>query len=1043
LKLFNMEKLDADKKPAEIPSATVVLEGGKNATVMACTPDMSYVAIGFLTGRVVLIHYTNQFHHAQTRPICYHHHLEEIPEKPGEMRDKPDSINGLEFKRDESLYVVTDRGFFEYSIQLTDQNQFRLFGNTLTTPAMPDEVVLDMLGAEPHCTTVTDEGEVIVGTEPAVFFWKDEDKRQCLAFEGKKTFVQWFRGNLIVVTERPAPTPVLPQSSSSSISSDPNDQQHQKMYELTIYDNQNRLIAFQDNRLSGVQLVAFEWGSVFVFTSEQRKVESKKNDERDGRRGLGFDDDRNDSDKPPEYVLKTFMYELVEKDTQSKLESLFKKNLYPVAITLAQNSHLDSAAVASIITRFAEHLYNKGDYDGSIQQFIRTIGQLEPSYVITKFLDAQRINNLTMYLQKLHEKGLANTDHTTLLLNCYTKLQDAEKLEQFLSKEQGGNFDVETAIKVCRSGGYADHALRLSQQYHEHDWYLKIQLEDKHNYDVALQYISGLRHDDMELYLKKYGKILVSHIPEETTQQLVTMCTTDPVQPTPSETPSASSVTSSAIEETPTSLPPVEQLPASAVGDDDLPPVVQLDLGTFDPVAPTKSQFASAAMEKASAAMGAATAAMDKAANFFTSMLPIGKNNSGEQKEGNDEQQPTESYGAATAAAATAALAQPESKDYDPLSFYEQPVRFERSKPEDFIHIYVGLPRWLRIFLESVIAKTENVSGINYDTLLELYLRGQEDSSHPETKEEKEERLEKARQLLLGSRTIHYDQHHALVLCQRYGFDSGVLILLEKLGMCYEIIQMHMDRHEYSRVLQDCHKFGSQDPNLWIQALTYFATLDDDDSHQSYEESIQDILRNIDKLNLMSPLLVLQILSQKASMPLDIVKDYITGALQGESKLLSDNQSEIDNCRRETAKLRDEIQELTTQPKVFQISKCTLCGRPLNPPAVHFLCMHSFHQHCLSENDRECPVCAPANHLILETKHALEEKANKHKQFMKELEGAKDGCAKDGFSVIADYCGRSIFGCLNSDPADAAAAAAAAQNGLSSSTLPVAVPLDI
>ena len=37
--------------------------------------------------------------------------------------------------------------------------------------------------------------------------------------------------------------------------------------------------------------------------------------------------------------------------------------------------------------------------------------------MIRKFLDAPRIHNLTRYLQALHEKGRANTDHTTLLLN--------------------------------------------------------------------------------------------------------------------------------------------------------------------------------------------------------------------------------------------------------------------------------------------------------------------------------------------------------------------------------------------------------------------------------------------------------------------------------------------------------------------------------------------------------------------------------------------------------------------------------------------------
>jgi hypothetical protein len=47
-------------------------------------------------------------------------------------------------------------------------------------------------------------------------------------------------------------------------------------------------------------------------------------------------------------------------------------------------------------------------------------------------LDAQRIRHLTAYLQELHKRGYATADHTTLLINCYTKLNDAEKLAEFI-----------------------------------------------------------------------------------------------------------------------------------------------------------------------------------------------------------------------------------------------------------------------------------------------------------------------------------------------------------------------------------------------------------------------------------------------------------------------------------------------------------------------------------------------------------------------------------------------------------------------------------
>jgi hypothetical protein len=38
-------------------------------------------------------------------------------------------------------------------------------------------------------------------------------------------------------------------------------------------------------------------------------------------------------------------------------------------------------------------------------QYAATIGFMEPSYVIRRFLDAQRIHNLTSYLEELHSQA--------------------------------------------------------------------------------------------------------------------------------------------------------------------------------------------------------------------------------------------------------------------------------------------------------------------------------------------------------------------------------------------------------------------------------------------------------------------------------------------------------------------------------------------------------------------------------------------------------------------------------------------------------------
>lgn len=98
--------------------------------------------------------------------------------------------------------------------------------------------------------------------------------------------------------------------------------------------------------------------------------------------------------------------------------------------------------------------------------------------------------------------------------------------------------------------------------------------------------------------------------------------------------------------------------------------------------------------------------------------------------------------------------------------------------------------------------------------------------------------------------------------------------------------------------------------------------------------------------------------------------------------------------------MRNEIYELKTRSiffsfknnkiffdsaKIFQLNKCTYCSNLLDLPAIHFLCMHSFHQRCLGENENECPVCTPQNRKILEIKRSLEENAGQHDQFFKQV----------------------------------------------------------
>ena len=134
---------------------------------------------------------------------------------------------------------------------------------------------------------------------------------------------------------------------------------------------------------------------------------------------------------------------ITEKITSDKVALLIQKNLYSAAISMAfADSSYKAADITSLFRRHAEYLYRKGDYVAAMDQYIHTIGSLEPSHVIFRFLDAPKIPLLARYLETLRSRNLADSVHCELLKTCYLKLNDlnmAEKTSSLLSKSLTGS----------------------------------------------------------------------------------------------------------------------------------------------------------------------------------------------------------------------------------------------------------------------------------------------------------------------------------------------------------------------------------------------------------------------------------------------------------------------------------------------------------------------------------------------------------------------------------------------------------------------------
>ncbi|CAI0432150.1 unnamed protein product [Linum tenue] len=739
-----------------------------------------------------------------------------------------------------------------------DGQTFQLFAVTPDSVTLfslhnqpPRKQTLDQIGSSVNSVAMSDRSELIIGRPEAVYFYEVDGRGPCWAFEGEKKFVGWFRGYLLCVIS---------------------DQRNGKDT-FNVYDLKNRLIA-HSIVVKEVSHMLCEWGNIILIMSDKSAL------------CIG------------------------EKDMESKLDMLFKKNLYTVAINLVQSQQADAAATAEVLRKYGDHLYSKQDYDEAMAQYINTIGHLEPSYVIQKFLDAQRIYNLTNYLENLHEKGLASKDHTTLLLNCYTKLKDVEKLNVFIKSEDGvgeHKFDVETAIRVCRAANYHEHAMYVAKKAGRHEWYLKILLEDLARYDEALEYISSLDSSQAGVTVKEYGKILVEHKPAETIQILMRLCTEDE------------------------------------------------------------------SLNRGSSSSG------------YLSMLP---------------------------------------------------------SPVDFLNIFIHHPHSLMDFLEKYTDKVKDSPAQVeiHNTLLELYLSndlnfpsrsqatkglvlslearsGALTTNKRDTSEEKN-RTERRRKglLLLKSgwpsdlEQPLYDVDLAIILCEMNVFTEGLLYIYEKMKLYKEVIACYMQSHDHEGLIACCKRLGDSgkggDATLWGDLLKYFGELGEDCSKE-----VKEVLTYIERDDILPPIIVLQTLSRNPCLTLSVIKDYIARKLEQESKLIEDDRQAIEKYQDDTVAMRKEIQDLRTNARIFQLSKCTACTFTLDLPAVHFMCMHSFHQRCLGDNEKECPECALDYRSVLEMKRNLEQNSKDQDHFFQQVKSSKDG-----FSVIAEYFGKGIISKTSNGP---------------------------
>ncbi|KAL1413091.1 Vacuolar protein sorting-associated protein 11 [Vanrija albida] len=932
------EKKKAGGGPVLVRNAKIQHASGRPHPVsaVALTSNLSHLAVGLGDGTVLLFRHLLQSITASPTALTSLPKARVVVD-PNDRN--PEAVTGLGFREDpvagggstvaSALFIVTTN-------------------RVLTAPVSAkggETRVLDETGAGLGCSVMDgNRSELIVARDDAIYLYSPEGRGACYAYEGQKSFISAFKHNLVIIS------PPSGSGAARRVARTPGDS-GSDIAKITVFDLNSKLIAYTGIFRSGVKVLFNQWDSIFVLEGSGQ------------------------------------LSKLEENSTASKLEAMYKRNLYTLALSLAKSQGVADAELAQVHKLYGDYLYGKGDFDGAMDQFIKTLGFLQPSYVIRKFLDAQRIDNLTTYLQELHSRGLANPDHTTLLLNCYTKTSDKARLDTFIKTEarrthaDGSKevlpFDLDTAIRVCRQASFFEHATYLAKKYGRHEEYLRIQIEDAEEYKDALKYLRSLGPEACEKNLQRYGRSLLQHEPEATTDLLVDLCSGN----------LGKKVTHAQVH-------------------------------------------------------GAGNKAADGSGPAVLSYLGVNRLLGGGQSPATqgDAQSPAgDANGVSTPNGYQTPVAESPAEE-DGVSYIPPSPRQFFAHFVDhhdlFVHYLedVALILWDQKVDSTPPARTGPVPKRDTDaaadpnealadqravwnTLLELYLA----STKSEDSTTAAVARAKALSLLASSSTIPYDAMHALVLCSMADFTDGLVGLWESMGMYEDVLRYWMEIDKASpdgnaasngstgpapsdEVLRYLDLYGEGNPSLYPLVLRYLTS--SSSLLSRHQDKLPDILETIDAERIMPPLAVVQLLSRNGVASVGTVKDWLRAKIEETGEEIEADKALVESYRTETSSKEKQIGELTStsQPEVFQVTQCAACNGQLSLPAVHFMCKHSYHQRCLSDSDPECILCSQQHATVREIRRNQTRLADRHDLFIGEVRDSDDG-----FGVVAGAFGRGLF----------------------------------
>ncbi|SCV04441.1 LAME_0H18448g1_1 [Lachancea meyersii CBS 8951] len=912
-----------DKRPRnEFDSHSVIeVKNGKNTfplSAIAISKELDCLAVGFVNGRIVLVRGDIVHDRGSKQRIIY-----EDPNK--------EPITSLIFDRDnQNCFVSTTSALL-------------LFSTTGRNNGRPDLTLNPESGVDLNCSCASSDGrEFICCFTNSIDFYKSTGEKQSLVTDLSmiKRIFAIDKDHLLILSGVQASNNTALHALKSAAPSN----------RAVIIDIRNKLIVM-NSLVSGNVLE--------IFTMELAGEHSAMLLTSDG-----------------------IMHKLSEKSISEKLQIVEQKELFQIALDIAQQSKLSALRIEEIRKNYAEHLYKTGSKAAAIDQYLQCLNVTETSEVIAKFgvdssSSSEDVSNLSFYVFSMIQKGMGTFDHVTLYIISLIKLKDEQGLVHFLNHfSRNGRyleheepeedwmeddesyyysdtnlFDLELILRLLLDSGFALQSYRFARKFSKSpETVVDILIDDLHDPHLALKYTKSLPVDDTLRVLIAFSKKLLELLPNDTNALLIELFT-----------------------------------------------------GKYQP---TKFKDSS---EKDTLHNEKMDHSVFYSYNSFLDFM-IGASNS--KNPGVDSSVPT----------------------------YHPP------RPALIFTSFIHQPFEFVVFLEACLGSYNEFSGFDHDkqviltTLYDVYLSLAKDDVKSRQTEWKEKAhavyqesvklvkrsqstngmmpSEKAAKTVDNSLMMLISQVNDIDLSEEEDDSTSInqKHKFDKADLTYKFEALS-STSDAKTALQFIERYGEQEPNLYSMGLAYFISSKSTMKEIGGETVFKNkVLRKVLDLDLMPLLDVLQILGSTNVATFGLIQETLIDHIRSENQEINNNKKLIESYELELTEKNDKLKSLTEEKTPLQIQlkdqDCNTCHMKIMPPIVFFKCNHVYHQSCLNEEDPSgldgkhfrCPQCMVDYETTVGMKQSQLDTRNNAELLRMTLDDERN--VKDRFEVVTEFIGR-------------------------------------